>query len=285
MTEMAEQVARAPAARVERPEVFKNFVEGEWVESLAGRQFDNVNPADTGDIVGRFQASSAQDARAAVAAASSAFDAWKRTPISKRANILNRAAEHLETHAAKLAEEMTREQGKPLSQAKDEILRSAQTLQFYAVEGQSLAGETFPNDDPDMVVYTQREPLGVVSVITPWNFPVSIPARKIAPALISGNTVVFKPSSDAPLSGYRLTEAFATAGIPEGVLNFITGEATEVGPAITEPAVIRAVSFTGSTAAGQHIHRSVAFTTRTADGARRQEPVDGDGGRRPRPGG
>ena len=216
MTEMAEQVARAPAARVERPEVFKNFVEGEWVESLAGRQFDNVNPADTGDIVGRFQASSAQDARAAVTAASSAFDAWKRTPISKRANILNRAAEHLETHAAKLAEEMTREQGKPLSQAKDEILRSAQTLKFYAVEGQSLAGETFPNDDPDMVVYTQREPLGVVSVITPWNFPVSIPARKIAPALISGNTVVFKPSSDAPLSGYRLTEAFATAGIPKG---------------------------------------------------------------------
>ncbi len=227
------------------------------------RQFDNLNPADTCDIVGRFQASSAADAKAAVDAASAAFDAWRETPISKRANILNRAADHLETHAAQFAEEMTREQGKSLTLAKDEILRSAQTLRFYAVEGQSFGGERLPNDDPDMVVYTQREPLGVVSVITPWNFPISIPARKIAPALIAGNTVVFKPSSDAPLSGYRLTEAFAAGGIPEGVLNFITGAAAEVGPAITETPVIRAISFTGSTAAGEQIHRSVAFTTRS----------------------
>ena len=108
-----------------------------------------------------------------------------------------------------------------------------------------------------------REPLGVVSVITPWNFPVSIPARKIAPALITGNTVVFKPSSDAPLSGYRLAEAFVAAGIPKGVLNFVTGSAGDVGPAITEPPVVRAISFTGSTAAGEQIHRAVAFTTRT----------------------
>ena len=114
-----------------------------------------------------------------------------------------------------------------------------------------------------MVVYTQREPLGVVSVITPWNFPVSIPARKIAPALITGNTVVFKPSSDAPLSGYRLAEALVAAGIPKGVLNFITGSAADIGPAITVPPVVRAISFTGSTAAGEQIHRSVAFTTRT----------------------
>ena len=114
-----------------------------------------------------------------------------------------------------------------------------------------------------MVVYTQREPLGVVSVITPWNFPVSIPARKIAPALIAGNTVIFKPSSDAPLSGYRLAEALVAGGIPKGVLNLITGSAADIGPAITEPPVVRAISFTGSTAAGEQIHRSVAFTTRT----------------------
>jgi aldehyde dehydrogenase (NAD+) len=246
-----------------RSQEFLNHIGGEWVRSASNRRFDNINPADVSDIVGRFQASTAADAKAAVDAAAAAFESWRRTPISKRAAILNRAAGHLETHADRFAEEMTREQGKALNLAKDEILRSAQTLRFYAVEGQSLTGETFPNDDAEMTVYTLREPLGVVSVITPWNFPISIPARKIAPALVTGNTIIFKPSSDAPLSGYRLAEAFVEAGIPKGVLNFITGSAGDIGAAITEPAVVRAVSFTGSTAAGEHICRSVGFTTRT----------------------
>ncbi|CAN7215814.1 aldehyde dehydrogenase family protein [Bradyrhizobium sp. LjRoot220] len=257
------QPPRSPVSAGQRNGEFKNLVNGEWIESKTGACFDNINPADTSDVVGRFQASSAEDAHEAVRAASAAFETWKRTPISARARILHHAAEYLEDHASRFAEELTREQGKSLNLSKDEFLRSAQTLRFYAVEGQSLTGETFPNDDPDMTVYTQREPLGVVSIITPWNFPVSIPARKIAPALITGNTVVFKPSSDAPLSGYRLAEALVEAGLPKGVLNFITGSAADVGAAITEPAVIRAVSFTGSTAAGEHIHRSVAFTTRT----------------------
>lgn len=261
-----ELMARTPRVRSDEnlnPEEFRNFIDGEWIKSRTGACFDNINPADTSDIVGQFQASSAEDANVAVQAANMAFDGWKKTLISTRANILTRAAEYLEAHAAQFAEEMTREQGKPLHLARDEFLRSAQTLRFYAVEGQSLTGETFPNDDPDMMVYTQREPLGVVSIITPWNFPVSIPARKIAPALICGNTVVFKPSSDAPLSGCRLVEAFVSADIPKGALNFITGRAADVGAAITEPAIVRAVSFTGSTAAGIHIQRSVAFTTRT----------------------
>jgi aldehyde dehydrogenase (NAD+) len=253
----------ASTAHAKPIEEFRNYVDGEWVASQTGKQFDDINPADTSDIVGRFQASSMVDAQSAVHAASAAFEGWKRTPISARAKVLSRAADHLETHVNQFAEELTREEGKALNLSKDEILRSAQTLRFYAVEGQTVAGETFPNDDPDMVVYTQREPLGVVSIITPWNFPVSIPARKIAPALITGNTVVFKPSSDAPLSGYRLAEAFVEAGIPKGVFNFITGRASDVGPAITEAPVIRAVSFTGSTAVGEHIHRSVSFTTRT----------------------
>lgn len=243
--------------------VFTNYIAGEWTPSATGKTFPNINPADTSDIVGRFQASDAADAAAAVKAAQAAFDTWKNTPISKRAQILSRAADHLEANAAAIAEELTREEGKPLGQSKDEILRSAQTIRFYAAEGQSFTGETFPNDDPDMVVYSQLEPLGVVTVISPWNFPVSIPARKIAPALIMGNTVVFKPSSDAPLSGYRLAEAFAQAGIPAGVLNFITGSAAAVGPAITQAREVRAISFTGSTAAGEHIHRSVDMTTRT----------------------
>jgi acyl-CoA reductase-like NAD-dependent aldehyde dehydrogenase len=244
-------------------EKFSNYIDGEWRAGRTGAYFDDVNPADTSDIVGRFPASTASDADAAVSAACAAFASWKKTPVTARAKILNGAASYLETHVDRFAEELTREQGKARNLSKDEILRSAQTLRFYAVEGQSFAGETYPNDDAGMVVYSQREPLGVVSVITPWNFPVSIPARKIAPALIAGNTVVFKPSSDAPLSGYRLTEAFVAAGVPKGVLNLVTGAAGDIGPAICVPPVVRAISFTGSTSAGEQIHRSVAFTTRT----------------------
>jgi len=261
MTKAALQ--QVPDQKMVEIEEFRIHIGGEWIRSESNRLFDNINPADTSDIVGRFQAATAADAARAVEAACAAFEGWKRTPISTRAKILNRAADFLESGADQFAREMTREQGKPLGLAKDEILRSAQTLRFYAVEGQSLSGETFPNDDPDMTVYTLREPLGVVSVITPWNFPTSIAARKIAPALVSGNSVVFKPSSDAPLSGYRLAQALIESGIPKGVLNFITGRAADVGPAITEPAVIRAISFTGSTAAGAQICRSVGFSTRT----------------------
>lgn len=244
-------------------ETYRNYIDGEWCDSAGGRTLDNVNPADTRDIVSRHAASDARDAAAAVAAAAAAFDAWRATPIGRRAKILNDAAAHLEANADAIAAELTREEGKALNLARDEILRSAQTLRFYAVEGQTFSGESYPNDDPDMLVYSLREPLGVVTVISPWNFPVSIPARKIAPALITGNTVVFKPSSDAPLSGYRLAEAFVKAGIPKGVLNFLTGSAAEVGPTIVESRAVRAVSFTGSTAAGEQIHKSVPMTTRT----------------------
>jgi alpha-ketoglutaric semialdehyde dehydrogenase len=242
---------------------FRNHIGGAWTQSAGGRTFDDVNPADTRDVVGRFQASGEADARAAVDAAAGAFDAWRRTPITKRAKVLQTAADYLESHAKAFAEELTREEGKSITLSRDEILRSAQTLRFYAAQGQSFSGETFPNDDPDMLVYSAREPLGVVTVITPWNFPVSIPARKIAPALVAGNTVVFKPSSDAPLSGLRLAEAFYQAGLPAGAMSFITGAAAEVGPAITAAPAVRAISFTGSTAAGETIHRSVPLTTRT----------------------
>jgi alpha-ketoglutaric semialdehyde dehydrogenase len=244
-------------------EEFNNHIDGEWAASVTGKTFDNVNPADTREVVGRFQASSSADAQAAVDAAAAAFRAWRNTPITKRAKVLLAAADHIEGNADRFALELTREEGKPIALAKDEFLRSAQTLRFYAIEGQSFSGETFPNDDPDMLVYSLREPLGVVTVISPWNFPVSIPARKIAPALITGNTVVFKPSSDAPLSGYRLAEALIRSGLPKGVLNFITGSAAQVGAVITESPGVRAVSFTGSTAAGKHIHAAVSLTTRT----------------------
>lgn len=244
-------------------EVFRNHIGGTWQDSASGRVFENTNPADVRDVVGIFQASTAEDAERAVAAAAAAFPAWRDMSVTARAKILNAAADYLEANASRFAEELTREEGKGVNLARDEFLRSAQTIRFYAVEAQAVSGELYPNDDPNMLVYSQREPLGVVTVISPWNFPVSIPARKIAPALITGNTVVFKPSSDAPLSGYRLAEAFIEAGIPPGVLNFITGSSADVGATIVESPQVRAVSFTGSTAAGQHIHRSVGLSTRT----------------------
>jgi aldehyde dehydrogenase (NAD+) len=239
-----------------------NYIQGEWVAALEGATFDDLNPADARECVARFPASTARDAGAAVAAAAAAFDGWRRTPIGKRAAILNAAAAHLEANADRNARDLTREQGKPLAQAREEFLRAAQTLRFYAVEGQTFGGETYPQDDPAMVVYSQRDPLGVVAVISPWNFPASIPARKIAPALVTGNTVVFKPSSDAPLSGFRLVQALAEAGLPKGVLNFVTGEAAAVGPVLTRSGEVRAVTFTGSTRAGEEIHRAAALTTR-----------------------
>lgn len=242
---------------------FLNYIDGEWCPSRSGATFDNRNPADTRDVIGHFQASGEADAQAAVRAAATAFTAWKCLSTSARAKILLGAAAYLESHAARFGEELTREEGKQVALATDEFMRAAQTLRYYAVEAQSYGGETFPNDDGDLTVYTVREPLGVVTVISPWNFPVSIPARKIAPALICGNTVVFKPASDAPLSGLRLTEAFVQAGIPRGVLNFVTGSASAVGPTLTGAREVRAISFTGSTTAGEQIHRSASLSTRT----------------------
>ncbi|WP_083293177.1 aldehyde dehydrogenase family protein [Hydrogenophaga sp. PML113] len=249
----------APGRPVEE---FLNYIDGQWVKCRSARTFDNSNPAHTDELIGRFQASTALDAEDAVNAATAAFEDWRKTAPSQRAKILNKAADYLEANAQRFGEELSREEGKSVALGKDEFLRAAQTFRFYAIEGQTFGGETYPQDDANMMVYSQREPLGVVSVISPWNFPASIPARKIAPALITGNTIVFKPSSDAPLSGLRLVEALVEAGIPKGVINYITGRAGDVGPIITTSKSIRAISFTGSTQAGMHIHRTVHLTTR-----------------------
>lgn len=244
-------------------ETFNNYINGEWKESVSNKLFYSTNPANIDDLVGAFQASNKNDVKLAIDAASKAFPNWAKTAPSKRAAILNKAADILEQNADQFAEELTREEGKHVKDAKNEVIRSAQTLRFYAVEGQTITGETFPNDDPNMKVLTEREPLGVVSVITPWNFPLSIPARKIAPALITGNTVVFKPSSDTPLIALRLVEALQQAGIPNGVINFVTGKASDVGDLLVNHPSVRAITFTGSTAAGEDIHKKSSFTTRT----------------------
>ncbi|WP_245705162.1 aldehyde dehydrogenase family protein [Alteribacillus persepolensis] len=240
---------------------YKNYINGEWVSTK--ETFQSVNPADVNDVVGEFPSATSVEVNEAIDAASAAFPDWAKESPSKRAAVLNKAADILEQNADQLGEELTREEGKIISAGKGEIKRTAQTLRYYAVEGMSFTGETFPNDDPNMEVTTQKEPLGVVSVITPWNFPISIPARKIAPALMTGNTVIFKPSSDTPLIAYRLVEALHEAGIPKGVINFVTGRSSNIGDDIITHPAVRAVTFTGSTAAGEDIHQKASLTTRT----------------------
>lgn len=241
---------------------FNNLIDGEWVESVTGQTFDSINPADTADIVGRFQASSEEDAIRAIEAADRAFRSWRNTAPTKRAEIMYKAADILESRLEACAVELTREEGKAIGNARMEVKRTAQSLRYYASEGLNVAGETLPSDDNTQFVYTRKEPLGVITVITPWNFPMSIPVRKIAPALATGNTVVFKPASDTPLTAFRLVEALHEAGLPAGVINFVTGSASKTGKPLTTHPAVKAVTFTGSTGAGESIAQSVRLSTR-----------------------
>jgi aldehyde dehydrogenase (NAD+) len=240
---------------------YQNLIDGEWVAPSSGQYFESINPADIEDCVGRFPASDVRDAERAIAAARRAQKEWAKHPPSKKAAILYKAADLLEERAEQYGRELTREEGKVLAQAIMEVKRSAQTLRYYASEGLNVTGQTLPADDGSFL-YTKQEPLGVISVITPWNFPISIPARKIAPALVTGNTVVFKPASDTPLIGLRLTECLYEAGLPAGVLNFITGSASKIGGILVSHKDINAVTFTGSTYAGEQIHKNSSFKTR-----------------------
>ncbi|WDM02870.1 aldehyde dehydrogenase family protein [Alicyclobacillus cycloheptanicus] len=242
---------------------YKSFIAGGWRTSASGDWIHSINPADTSDIVGSLPNFTREEAVAAVEAAGAAFAAWAAVPVSKRAAVLLAAADLLMQRASDYGAELTREEGKPIEAATNEVKRAAATFRFYAQEGMAFGGETYPVDDGGSFVFSHREPLGVVSVITPWNFPISIPARKIAPALISGNTVVFKPASDTPVIALRLVECLLEAGLPEGVIHLVTGSASRVGEVLTAHPLIRAITFTGSTEAGESIHRTTQLTTRT----------------------
>ncbi|MDU0202672.1 MULTISPECIES: aldehyde dehydrogenase family protein [Paenibacillus] len=243
-------------------QTFKNLINGEWVEAASGETFLTINPANVKDSVGRFQASTEEDVIQAMEAAEQAFKTWRHVPPTKRAEILYKAADLLEAGLEQYAEELTREEGKTMASSRMEVKRSAQTLRYYASEGLNVSGETLPSDDATTFVYTRKEPLGVISVITPWNFPISIPVRKIAPALVTGNTVVFKPASNTPLIAYRLVEALHQAGLPAGVINFVTGSASKTGVPLVTHSAVKAVTFTGSTGAGEKINRQVRLSTR-----------------------
>jgi aldehyde dehydrogenase (NAD+) len=248
----------ASPPRAGTAETYGNYIAGEWRPAAGGATMDNRSPADRGDVVGHFAASGEEDVRDAIAAAADAYESWRLSSPIARANILHKAANILESRIPDVGRELTREEGKTLKEGIGETTRAVQILRYFAGEAQQPTGEHYPSANPLTLLYTTREPLGVVAVITPWNFPIAIPAWKIAPALAFGNTVVFKPASLTPLSAVRFVEALAEAGLPPGVLNLVTGSAADVGdPLVKDPRVL-AVTFTGSNETGAELRRTVA---------------------------
>jgi acyl-CoA reductase-like NAD-dependent aldehyde dehydrogenase len=239
-------------------QVFQNYIDGRWVESQCKQTFPNVNPADTRETVGLFQASGPEDVQAACEAAAKTQPTWAAKPAPLRGEFLFKAAEFLESRLQQLGEEMTREEGKTLPEAKGEVKRAINIFRYFGGEGARAFSYHIPSERENVFCYTLRKPLGVVALITPWNFPSAIPAWKIAPALVAGNTVVIKPASLAPLSAYRLVEALHQAGLPAGVLNYVTGSGGSVGNALVEHPAVRAISFTGSCAVGNQLYQKVA---------------------------
>ena len=236
----------------------RNYIRGEWISVRQGRQIEIRNPADQDEVVGRGYLASTKDAESAVSAASEALPAWSRMPAPKRGEIVERAADLLRAEQDDVARLLTREEGKTIAEAKGEIYRAYNVLNYTAGQSRRMGGMTIPSELPRNFAYTIRQPLGVVSLITPWNFPICIPAWKVAPALVAGNTVIFKPSSTTPLTAANLVEIFERAGLPPGVLNLLVGSSSEVGDVITRDRRVRAVSFTGSSENGSQICTSCA---------------------------
>ncbi len=237
---------------------FSNLINGEWVPSSSGKTFQTFNPADFEVPAGTYPSSLKEDAERAFAAAEATLPAWKKTPGPKRGEFLYRAAEILAPCTDALAREMTIEEGKTLPEARGEVVRSINIFRYFGGEAARLAGETVPSERDGVFCFTIRKPRGVVSLITPWNFPIAIPAWKIAPALACGNTVVIKPSSLAPSCTFRLAEALVKAGLPKGVLNVVTGPSRAIGDTMLSHPSIRALSFTGSCEVGNHIYQTLA---------------------------
>jgi aldehyde dehydrogenase (NAD+) len=237
---------------------FKNLINGEWSPATGGKTFQTHNPADFAQVVGTYPSAPKADAERAFAAAEAAFPAWRNMPAPKRGEILFRAAELLAARADQLAKEMTMEEGKTLPEAKGEVMRAINIFRYFGGEGARLAGETIPSERDGVFCFTIRKPRGVVSLITPWNFPIAIPAWKLGPALICGNTVVIKPAALAPSCTFRLAEALVEAGLPKGVLNVVAGSSREIGDTFVNHPSMRAISFTGSCGVGDHIYTAVA---------------------------
>lgn len=230
-----------------------NYINGQWVESDTGKTAESRNPADRDDIVGRFQLSSKEDLDRAVEAASEAQKAWKKLAGSARGDLLYKAAAIMEERIDDIARTMTREMGKTFPEAKGETARGIAILRYYAGEGMRPVGDVIPSSDADALMFTTRTPLGVVGVITPWNFPVAIPIWKAAPALIYGNAVILKPASEAAVTAAKVVDCLHEAGIPAGIINLVTGSGSVIGQGLAEHPKVNGITFTGSNAVGKQL--------------------------------
>lgn len=228
----------------------KNLIAGEWV---AGTASANINPSNTNDVVGEYAHANADDTRNAIAAAKAASPAWSRSPILERHAILKKCGDEIIARREELGRLLAREEGKTLPEAVGEVTRAGQIFDFFAGETLRLAGETLTSVRPGVGVEVTREPVGVVGVITPWNFPIAIPAWKIAPALAFGNTVVFKPADLVPACAWALVEILHRAGVPAGVINLVMGRGGVVGQAVLDSPDVNAVTFTGSVGTGKRV--------------------------------
>jgi aldehyde dehydrogenase (NAD+) len=235
--------------------LFGNYIEGAWVE---GPTFDNVNPANTDEVVGRFVKGTPEDVARAAAAAQAALPGWAGLNGPARGALLYKVADILDRNFDSIGADMTREEGKTLPEAKGEVRRSINIFRYFAGEGARMAGVLAPSERDRVHMFSLRKPVGVCGLITPWNFPSAIPAWKLAPALICGNTVVMKPASAAPLSSWRIIEACHEAGVPKGVVNFVAGSGGALGSALVNAQPVKAVSFTGSCGVGAWLHQEAS---------------------------
>lgn len=245
-------MAKAKVAAKPTVKKYSNYINGEWVKPQSGEYFDNVNPADTSDIVGRFPLSNADDVNAAVEAAKNAATRWRRTPAPKRAEILFNLAEILRDNKDEFTTQMTREMGKVTKEAGGDVQEAIDCTYYTAGEGRRLHGFTTPAEMPNKFAMAVRQPVGICGLITPFNFPMAIPSWKLIPALVCGNTVVLKSGEDVPLSSLNLVKACEQAGIPKGVVNLVNG-ARDAGAALVDHHDVRLISFTGSTTTGRII--------------------------------
>src|SRR3954464_11122461 len=237
---------------------YRNFIGGKWIESSSTISWQNINPANTDDILGTIRQATREEARAAVEAASSAFRDWRATPAPARGKIVAKAARLMEENKEELAQLLTHEEGKTIGESRGELQRSINVADFCAGESRRMNGETIQSEVPSNFAYPAQQPLGVVACVTPWNFPVAIPVWKIAPALVAGNAVVFKPASLTPATAVRIVEIFEEAGIPKGVLNLILGSGSDAGDEIINHPAVKAVSFTGSNQVGIRLYEEVS---------------------------
>lgn len=235
--------------------MYQNLINGEWVTNKATEFFENRNPANHAEVVGLFPKASVQDTQEAIEAAHTALPGWSNMPAPSRGAILEKASQIIHARLEEIATALTREEGKTLAEARGEVARARDIFRYYAGEGWRYGGDMLPSSVNGELLYTRREALGVVSIITPWNFPIAIPAWKIAPALIYGNTIVFKPAEDSPLTALMLMEALMEAGLPKGVINYLTGDGAIIGTEMVGNSKVNGISFTGSHAVGAQIYQ------------------------------